>query len=53
MLATRERPVQCYSEVFGLGEEGQGLVVVFDFKLTFSFLVKVESCRQHFCSAEL
>jgi len=34
----RERPVQLYSEVFGLEAEGQGFVVVFDFELTFSFL---------------
>jgi len=50
----RERPVQRYSEVFGLGEEGQGFVVVIDFKLTFSFIaVEVEDCLHHFCSAEL
>jgi len=43
-----------YSEVFLLGAEGQGFVVVFDFKLTFSFLVvEVEGCRHHLCSAEL
>ena len=48
------RPVQRYSEVFGLRAEGQGFVVVFDFKLTFSFLVvKMEGCRHRFCSAEL
>jgi len=35
-----ERPVQRYSEVFRLRAEGQGFVVVFDFKLTFSFLVR-------------
>jgi len=52
--AILERPVQHYSEVFGLGAEGQGFVVVFDFKLTFSFLVvKMEGCRHRFCSAEL
>jgi len=34
----RERPVQRYSEVFGLGAEGQGFVVEVDIKLTFSFL---------------
>ena len=50
----RERPVQRYSEVFGLGAEGQDFVVLFDFKLTFSFLVlKVEGCRHRFCSVEL
>jgi len=37
--AIHERPVQRYSEVFGLGAEGQGFVVVVNFKLTFSFLV--------------
>jgi len=30
-----------------------GFVVVFDFQLTFSFLVKMEGCRHCFCSAEL
>jgi len=50
----RERPVQRYFEVFGLGAEGQGFVVVLDFKFTFSFLVvKMEGCRHRFCSAEL
>jgi len=29
--AIRERPAQRYSEVFGLGAEGQGFVVVLDF----------------------
>ena len=54
MSAIRELPVLCYSEVFGLKAEGQGLVVVFDFQLTFSFLVaKVEGCRHRFCGAEL
>ena len=49
----RERPVQCNSEVLGLGAEGQGFFVAVDFKITFSFLVvKVEGCRHHFCSAE-
>ena len=44
-----ERPDQIYFEVFGLGAEGQGFVVVFDFKLTFSFLVvKAEGCRHRF-----
>jgi len=52
--AVRERPVQRYSEVFRLGAEGQVFVVVFDFKLTFSFLVvEVEGCRHRLCSAEL
>ena len=50
----RERPVQGYSEEFGLGAEGQGFVVEVDFHLTFSILVvKVEGCRHRFCSAEL
>ena len=50
----RERPVQRYSEVFGLGAEGEGFVVEDDFQLAFSFLVvKVEGCRHRFCSAEL
>jgi len=52
--AVRERPVQRYSEVFGLGAEGQGFVVVVDFQLTFSFLVvKVEDYRHRFRGAEL
>jgi len=52
--AIRERPVQRYSEVFGLGAEGQGFIVEVDFHLTFGFLVvKVEDCRHRFCSAEL
>jgi len=39
----RDRPVQRYSEVFGIGAEGQGFVVEVDFQLTFSFLaVEVE-----------
>ena len=37
--AIHERLVQRYSEVFGLGAEGQSFVVVVYFKLTFSFLV--------------
>jgi len=39
--------------VFGLEAEGQEFVVVFDFKLTFSFLVKTEGYRHRFCSVEL
>jgi len=40
-----ERPVQRYSEVFGLRAEGQGFVVEFDFHFRFSFLiVKVVGC---------
>ena len=39
MLAVRERPVQRYSEVFGLGAAGQVFVVEVDFQLTFGFLV--------------
>ena len=43
-----------YSEVFGLGVEGQGFVVEVDFQFTFSFLVaEMEDCRHRFCSAEL
>jgi len=34
MSAIREQPVQCYSEVFGLGEEGQGFVGEVDYQLT-------------------
>ena len=50
----RERPVQRYSEVFGVRVERQGFVVVFDFQLTFSFLVvKMEGCQHRFYSAEL
>jgi len=49
-----ERSVQRNSEVVGIGAEGQGFVVVFDFKLTFSFhVVKVEGGRHRFYSAEL
>jgi len=33
MSAIPERPVQCYSDVFGLGEKGQGFVVEPDFQL--------------------
>jgi len=35
----RERPAQCYSEVFGIGAGGQGFVIEVDFQLTFSFFV--------------
>ena len=49
VLRIRERPVQCYYEVFGLGAEAQGFVVKVDFQLTFSFLVvEMENCRHHF-----
>jgi len=34
--AIHEQPVHHYSKVFGLGAEGQGFIVVFDFKLMFS-----------------
>jgi len=37
--AIHERPVQRYSEVFGLGAEGQDFVVEVDLQVTFSFLV--------------
>ena len=54
MSAVRERPVQRYSEVFGLVAEGLGFVVVFDFKHTFSFLVvEMEDWRHRFRAAEL
>ena len=44
--AVRERPVQRYSGVFGLGAEGQGFVFEVDFQLTFGFLfVEVEDCQ--------
>jgi len=46
--------VQRYSEVFGLGAEGQGLVVEVDFQLTFGFLVvETEVCRHRFRGSEL
>jgi len=48
MSAIRERSVQRYSEVLGLGAEGHGFVVVADFQLMFSFLVKMEGCRHRF-----
>ena len=52
--AIRERHVQRYSEVFGLGAEGQGFVVDVDFQLTFGFLVaEMEDCRHRFGSGEL
>ena len=50
--AIRERPIQRYSEVFGLGAEGHGFVVEVDFQLTFN-LVEIEDCRHRFCSAKL
>ena len=54
MLAIQERPVQRYSEVFGLGAEGQGFVVEVDFQLMLRFLVvEMEDCQNRFCSAEL
>jgi len=41
--------VQRYSEVFGLGAEGQGFVVEVDFQLTFGLLVvEMEDCRHLF-----
>jgi len=52
--ATRKQPVQRCTEVFGIGEEGQGFVVEVDFQLTFSFLVvEMEGCRHLFWIAEL
>ena len=54
MSAVRERPVQRYYEIFGLGAEGQGFVVEVDFQLTLSFLVvEMEDCRYPFRGAEL
>ena len=54
VLAIREQPVQHYSKIFVLGAEGQDFVVVFNFKLTFSFLVvEVECCPHRLCGAEL
>ena len=54
MSAVRGRPVQRYSEVFGLGAEGKGFVVEFDFQLTFIFLVvEMEDCRHRLRGAEL
>ena len=54
MSVIREQPVQRYSEVFGLGAEGQGFVAEVDFQLTLGFLVvRVEGCRHRFCNAEL
>jgi len=51
--AVRERLVQRYSEVLGLGAEGQGFVVEVDFQLTFGFLVvDMEDCRYRFRGAE-
>jgi len=50
----RERPVQGYSEIFGLGTEGQSFVVVVNFQLTLSFLVvEIEDCQHRFCIAEI
>ena len=54
MSAIRERRVQRYSEVFGLGAERQGFVVEVDFQLTFGFLVvEMENCRHRFRGAGL
>jgi len=50
----RDRPVQRYSGVFGLGAEGRGFVVEVDFQLTLSFLVvEMEDRRHCFRDAEL
>jgi len=52
--AVRERPVQRYFEVFGLGAEGQGFVDEVDFRLTFGFLVvEIEDFRHRFRGSEL
>ena len=54
MSAVRERPVQRYSEVFGLRAEGQDFVVEVDFQLTFGFLVVEMEDHRHRCrGAEL
>jgi len=54
MSAVCERPVQRYSEVFGLGAEGQGFVIEVDFQLMISFLVvEMEDCRHRFRGDEL
>ena len=53
-VVVREWPVQRYSEVFGLGAEGQGFAVEVEFQLTFGFLVvEMEDCRHRFRGAEL
>jgi len=49
----REGPVQRYSKVVWVAARGLGFPVEDDFKLTFSFLVKMEDCRHWFCSPEL
>ena len=46
-VGDRDRPVHHYSEVFGLGAEGQGLVVVFDFKFT-QHRPTVEQCARKY-----
>jgi len=48
-----ERPVQRYSEVFGLEAEGQGFVFEVDFQIAFGFLVEMEDCRHRLRGAEL
>ena len=53
MSAVSARPVQRYSEVFGLGAEGQAFVVEVDFQLTFGFLVEGGRLPTLFCNAEL
>jgi len=46
MWAMRERLVQRYYKVCGLGAEEQGFTVQVEFHITFSFLVvEVEDCR--------
>jgi len=51
--AVRERSVECFSEVFGLGPEEQGFIAVVDFQLMFSFLVEMEDCQHCFCTRPL
>ena len=54
MPAIRERPVQRYAEIFGLGTKRAGFIIEIDFQFTFGFLVvEMEDCRQRFCSSEL
>ena len=49
MWVIRERLVQRYSEVLGLGAAGQDFITVVDFQLTFSFLVvEMEDCQHRF-----
>jgi len=52
--AVSERPVQRYSEVFGLGAEGRGFAVEVDFQPTIGFLVvEIKDCQHRFGEAAL